>query len=127
MGWKIGGWVGKTWNKATNWVENHTNEILGVATLGASVPFTTMRDDIREQRDLAKQAAAEQARYNAEMEALAKAQGVAATADNAGEIGTFADPRRRRGYLGTLKGQKDGTNTLLAAAATYGTKKTFGA
>lgn len=120
-------WVSKTWKKATNWVSNHTNEILGVATLGASIPFTTMRDDLREQRALQKEALAEQERANAEAAAIARAQGATATVDNAGEL-AYADPnRKRRGYLGTLKGQKDGTNTLLAAAATYGNKKTLGA
>ena len=120
-------WVSKTVKKATNWVKDHRNEILGVATMGASVPFTTMYDSIQDQKELAKEALREQERANAEAEAIARAQGVTATADNAGELGLTADARRRRGYLGNLKSQKDGTNTLLAAAATYGNKKTLGA
>lgn len=120
-------WVSKQVKKAKKWVSKHTNEILGVATLGASVPFTTMRDNIREQRELAEEALKEQQRANEEAAAIARAQGAAATVDNAGELAATDPLRRKRGYLGTLKGQKDGTNTLLAAAATYGTKKTLGA
>ena len=121
-------WASKTFKKATNWVKNHTNEILGVMTMGASVPFTTMYDNIQEQKELAKEALREQERANAEAEAIARARGVTATADNVGELGYVdADTRRRRGYLGSLKSQKDGSNTLLAAAATYGNKKTLGA
>ena len=121
-------WVSKTVKKVGHWVDKHKNEILGVMTAGASVPFTTMYDNIQDQKELAKEALREQERANAEAEAIARARGVTATADNAGELGYLdAETRRKRGYLGSLKSQKDGSNTLLAAAASYGNKRTLGA
>lgn len=120
-------WASKSWKKAKHWVGHHAGDILNVMTGGFTVPFTMMYDAYQDGKDLEKEILAEQQRANEEAAAIARAQGATATTDNAGELTSADELRRKRGYLGTLKGQKDGTNTLLAAAASYGNKKTLGA